>query len=641
MKDDIQDIFELAALPPNDALRDQLWGRVLKESATDATVASATTVLEGEVLRLQPHVAKSRRPVWLGAMAASLILAIGVGAVLQGRKQQHVTTTPTAPANPSTETSVSGKETSVPASPSTVPPTTEAPTSTTQPSTTVSALDPSVLAPGAATWESLPASGLSPRVAPLVANAGNRVLVVGGQKELYTSDGFTTYQAPATRTDGAILDLTTKTWTRIAEAPVPLNNADVAQWDGEEVLVLAPAGTTVGYNPSTNSWRYLAEFPLRSRQFAASTWTGSEMLILGGSDFIPDQNGGLTAIRNGAAYRPATNTWRSISDPSADADWIAGSLWTEGRWIVAWSALGDGTGGPNQVQVVKAYDPKTDTWSKVAGLPDNRWIVRFGKTPATVIQQLPANPNAVVAAADDASIWELNSAGAWRPIGEAHMGDQVSVVSLNYVDGHPVVYADAGGQNGFYLGYGQASGAWVRFDHFNAGPDFPPTVSPILTETGRLLETDGTNAALLAPIVDPTITVAPCTAKDVGAKAIGAAGNATITLTNQTSKPCTINGQRPSVVILNGPGHAPLAQPESIFYNRSQSNNGGFIGSGSSAALIIFGQQDPTPDGKPCPVRGTVDSITFSLSDDADRVTVPIQLPEGCWDLRAIDALIG
>ena len=257
-----------------------------------------------------------------------------------------------------------------------------------------------------------------------------------------------------------------------------------------------------------------------------------------------------------------------------------------------------------------------------------------------MIQQLPANPNAIVAAADDGSIWELNSAGAWRPIGEAHMGDQVSVISLSYADGHPVVYADSGGTNGSYFGYGQASGAWVRFERFNPGPSFPLGVSPMLTETGRLLETDGTNAALLAPIVDPTINVAPCTAQAVDAKATGDEQNATITLTNHTSKPCTINGQRPTTVILNGPGHAPLPQPESIFYNRSQSNNGGFIGPGRSARIDIFGQQNPTPDGKPCPFRGTVDSITISLSDDADLVTVPIKLSERCWDLRAIDVIL-
>jgi hypothetical protein len=98
--------------------------------------------------------------------------------------------------------------------------------------------------------------------------------------------------------------------------------------------------------------------------------------------------------------------------------------------------------------------------------------------------------------------------------------------------------------------------------------------------------------------------------------------------------------EEPSTVILNGPGHAPLPQPESIYYNRSQSNNGGFIGPGKSATIDIFKQQDPSPDGKPCPARGTVDSITFSPWSDTELVTVPIKLSEGCWDLSAIDALL-
>jgi hypothetical protein len=636
MKNDIQDMFELAAPPENNVLRDRLWESVLQESASEHSVVFATTEDEAQVLQLQPHTAKTRRPLWLGAIAASVILVIGVGVVMQGRKQQQVTTTPTAP-NPTTETSVSTETTVDTTPPSTVPPTTEAPASTTLPTTTIAALAPLTLAPGAATWESLPSSGLPARVAALVVAAGDRVLVVGGQKELYTTSGSVTSQGPATRTDGAMLDLTTKTWTKMAKAPVPLNSFDVAQWDVKEVITVAADGSTAAFDPSTNAWRTLAASPLGKGNGRLAAWTGTELLATDGYDLLPSPSGAQKANSKAAAYRPDTNTWRSIANPQA----AVMAVWTGTAWLAASGPVDSAAGGSTQVQVVETYDPKTDKWSKVAALPDNHWIARFGKTPATVIQQLPASPNATVAAADDGSTWELNSAGAWRPIGRAHMGDQVSVISLSYVDGHLVVYADSGGTGGFYLGYGQASGAWVRFDHFNAGPNFPANVSPLLTGTGRLLETDGTNAALLAPIVDPTVNVAPCTAKDVDAKATGDAGNATITLTNHTSKPCTINGQRPSTVILNGPGHAPLPQPESPFYNRALSNNGGFIGPGRSATLSIFGQQSPTPDRKPCPVRGTVDAITFSLFDDAERVTVPIKLPEGCWDLTAIDALLG
>jgi hypothetical protein len=636
MNNDIQEIFEVAAPPPNNALRDQLWGSVLEESS----IASATNVAEAEVLQLQPNIAKTRRLVWLGAIAASLILVLGVGVVLQGRKQQQVTTTPTAPTNTTTETSVSSTETTVDtAPPSTTPPTTEAPASTTLPSTTIAALAPSTPAPGAATWESLPSSGLPTRVAALVANAGNRVLVVGGQKELYTSSGSVTSQGPATRTDGAMLDLTTKTWTKIAKAPVPLNSADIAQWDGREVITVSADGTTAAFDPASNAWRTGAPIPIGKGSGRMAAWTGTELLVTGGYDPLPDAAGALKPNPKAAAYRPDTNSWRTIASPSASVGTT--TLWTGFAWLTASGKVDYAVGGSTQAQVVETYDPKANSWSKVAGLPENHWIVRLAKTGATVIQQLPANPDAVVAAADDGSIWELNSTDAWRPIGEAHMGDQVSVTSLLYVDGHPIVYADSGETGGTYLGYGQASGAWVRFDHFNAGPDFPAAVPPLLTESGRLLETDGTNAALLAPIVDPTINVGPCTSKDLDAKATGDQQNATITLTNHMSKPCTISGQRPSTVILNGPGHAPLPQPESIFYNRSQSNNGGYISPGGSATLSIFRQQDPTPDGKPCPVRATVDSMTFSLSEDADLVTVPIKLPEGCWDLRAIDTLLG
>ena len=100
-----------------------------------------------------------------------------------------------------------------------------------------------------------------------------------------------------------------------------------------------------------------------SETFAPSVvWTGDEMLVWGGYD----ADG--TPIRDGAAYRPSTNTWRSIapmttdragtgSPPQAVADL---SAWVGDEAVSIVASAGDPWGWD-----VVAYDPADDIWRTI------------------------------------------------------------------------------------------------------------------------------------------------------------------------------------------------------------------------------------------------------------------------------------
>ena len=616
MSDDIGDIFERAAPPPNHELRDRLWATL--EQGGDGLLASASRSNDDAVALVELNAPRSRtshRRAWIGALAAASLLVVGIGAsVARTRNDIHVRTTPTsgpdssAPStNLSSTTSVSPTTSLAPAAPAATAATAIAPEQRPTP-------------PGMPLWETLPSSGLSKREAALVINAGHNEVVLGGQESLYATNGSTTSFGPATRTDGAILNLDTKTWTKMAEAPMPLNSGAVAQWDGKHVLVVSQDGTALAYDPVTDQWSALATFPLRPRADALSTWTGKELLVWGGHELAPNPDGGLVPTSDGAAYRPETNSWRTMGNPRVGN--VSKAVWTDNAWLTASGPLDYSVAGDNQVQVLQVYDPTANTWADTPGLPGGQWITAFG-----------VKADSLVAAVDGGSLWERNPDRSWRKLTDVPMGGQVSVLSLSSVDDRAVVLADSGGTNGTYFGYGQASGAWVNIDR-------PYSVGfPVQTASGRMIQTDGTNAWLLGSIVDPTTSLDPCTSGDFTASATieGPSSGAVISLVNHSDKACSIDGQRPSAVILSGPTHPPTSRPASR-YASDPTSNGGYIGPGKSATIAVRGQQQP--GSEVCPVKGPLTSLTFSVSSDADRVTIALELPDGCWDLEAITAVL-
>ncbi|MCU1369421.1 MAG: hypothetical protein JWO77_615 [Ilumatobacteraceae bacterium] len=76
----------------------------------------------------------------------------------------------------------------------------------------------------------------------------------------------------------------------------------------------------------TGSWKRVADAPLSPRSDAEVVWTGDEVLVIGGDENPPcppsaDCTAGAPPLRDGAAYDPATDTWRPIADPPQPLTW--------------------------------------------------------------------------------------------------------------------------------------------------------------------------------------------------------------------------------------------------------------------------------------------------------------------------------
>jgi hypothetical protein len=146
------------------------------------------------------------------------------------------------------------------------------------------------------------------------------------------------------------------TWQRLPAAPIPTATYEFDRVStGRELLLngavhdgkggLRAAGAA--YNPATRTWRKLPPGPDPAEAMEGgytAVWTGTEMLGWG--------------LGLNAAYNPATNRWRRVSGP------FGGSVWT-GRQALTW---GGGCCGSASAEG-GAYNPATDTWQRLPRSP--------------------------------------------------------------------------------------------------------------------------------------------------------------------------------------------------------------------------------------------------------------------------------
>ncbi len=208
-------------------------------------------------------------------------------------------------------------------------------------------------------------------------------------------------------------------------------------WTGAELLVWSEVGDGANiqglhaYDPTTDKWRAIATPPegFYRRRAAATVWTGTEWLLWGGTGRNAD--GANTEYANGAAYNPATDTWRMLAE-SPLQERRAAATWTGIEMlIIAGSSGGDVTGNGEMAHAdAAAYDPAADTWRPLTpgvahpGLQPvwtGEYAVIFYKGTAGVYH--PASDTWIDTCCN-------NRAGA----GRTHVWTGVSVISFNGYD---------------------------------------------------------------------------------------------------------------------------------------------------------------------------------------------------------------
>jgi N-acetylneuraminic acid mutarotase len=110
------------------------------------------------------------------------------------------------------------------------------------------------------------------------------------------------------------------------------------------------------YDPATDSWRKLTPVSLQDGVAQKAVWTGQEMLVwLRGSD----------EQLLGAAYDPATDSWRTLPPHPYGDSFAYATVWTGEEMIIAAGIDYSGKNPPNGA----AYNPSSDTWREFRSSP--------------------------------------------------------------------------------------------------------------------------------------------------------------------------------------------------------------------------------------------------------------------------------
>jgi hypothetical protein len=129
--------------------------------------------------------------------------------------------------------------------------------------------------------------------------------------------------------------------------------SELVYWGGESDFGDEVHRDGAAFDPASGTWRRLAPGPLSARSGAAAVWTGEEVLIWGG-----DHAG------DGAAYDPGEDEWRTLPAAPLPPRTPVGAVWT-GREMIVWGSVS------RAASVVEgaAYDPAVDRWRKFPPAP--------------------------------------------------------------------------------------------------------------------------------------------------------------------------------------------------------------------------------------------------------------------------------
>lgn len=192
--------------------------------------------------------------------------------------------------------------------------------------------------PVADAWTPLPAAPLEPRVSHRTVATTHRMLVWGGSSEVEEGGKYLA--------DGAIYSPATNSWAPMAPYPetreTPGRDTFSSVWTGERMLVWGGYGRSESCRPclrsdgavydlNTDSWTLMSPSPLTGRGAHRAVWTGKEMLVWGGF--------GTTEQNDGATYNPASDTWARLSPSPLSPRQQQAMVWADEQ-LVIWGGHG-------------------------------------------------------------------------------------------------------------------------------------------------------------------------------------------------------------------------------------------------------------------------------------------------------------
>jgi len=109
--------------------------------------------------------------------------------------------------------------------------------------------------------------------------------------------------------------------------------SDDHESEGTKGCVTSFIADGAAYDPAKDSWSVLSASPLSARGWHSAVWTGIEMIVWGGATGLGCDYGYLS---DGAAYDPATDSWRPIPSSPLSGRVEASTVWT-GNEMIIWA----------------------------------------------------------------------------------------------------------------------------------------------------------------------------------------------------------------------------------------------------------------------------------------------------------------
>ncbi|MCU1396641.1 MAG: hypothetical protein JWM34_5069 [Ilumatobacteraceae bacterium] len=273
----------------------------------------------------------------------------------------------------------------------------------------------------------------------IVAIAATLVLLAGATAVLFarhtgsdrrtvapatSSDANTSVATAATAVPPSTVDTTaasqagtsspgTESTTIMPAAPIGGRAEPASVWTGSEMIIWGgyqtsthqtpdtivqgrnDAGVTVmsdgaAFDPATMTWRVVPAAPIPGGLSSAAVWTGTEMIVV-----VTNETGALPDLA--AAYNPTTNTWRQLPTPPLTAAAQPLSMVWTGTEAIA-------VGGVNTIATGAAYNPTTNTWRPIADAPGRlqpplQQLVWTGSRALTILQPADGGIGATTAPA--------------------------------------------------------------------------------------------------------------------------------------------------------------------------------------------------------------------------------------------------
>lgn len=270
----------------------------------------------------------------------------------------------------------------------------------------------------------MPAAPIAGRWDHAMIWTGTEVLVLAG------NDPHRPAHSPAL-TDAAAYNPATGRWRKLADAP-PLDGwGTEAVWTGREAILWGGYGHEgfalgAAYDPAADRWRTLPDAPILPRHKETMVWTGTEAIVWGGAGY--DVAGQPPhAVGDGAAYNPATNTWRKLTPSPLNGRAGHTAVWTGSRMIV-W---GGGSDGPLVHPAGAAYDPVADRWEVLPEAPfaARRWHAAVWTGDRMLVFGGEITRNDSLMSYDDGAAYDP-AARRWEMLPRSPLGRRVYATSV-------------------------------------------------------------------------------------------------------------------------------------------------------------------------------------------------------------------